>query len=138
MDRISKIFNGKYSIASPKGDHRTFDIRTAKKGTLKGQRIVSLLIGPDNTNDYQGFGFVSEGGIKVWSKFRGQGTPSNHEKFAELLWSLATEGTASPYYVMGYRLLSEGKCIRCNRTLTHPDSIETGIGPECAGRWKGQ
>ena len=26
----------------------------------------------------------------------------------------------------------EGKCGRCGRPLTHPDSIDSGIGPECA------
>jgi hypothetical protein len=26
----------------------------------------------------------------------------------------------------------EGRCGRCGRTLTHPDSIDLGIGPECA------
>lgn len=26
----------------------------------------------------------------------------------------------------------EGSCGRCGRPLTHPDSIEAGIGPECA------
>jgi len=26
----------------------------------------------------------------------------------------------------------EGRCCRCGRALTHPDSIDTGIGPECA------
>jgi hypothetical protein len=28
----------------------------------------------------------------------------------------------------------EGKCGRCGRTLTHPESIRNGIGPECAGK----
>ena len=28
----------------------------------------------------------------------------------------------------------EGKCGRCGRALTHPDSLKTGIGPDCAGR----
>jgi hypothetical protein len=28
----------------------------------------------------------------------------------------------------------EGHCGRCGRTLTHPDSINTGYGPECAAR----
>tara|TARA_R110000851_G_scaffold268071_2_gene420720 strand:+ start:43559 stop:44137 length:579 start_codon:yes stop_codon:yes gene_type:complete len=31
----------------------------------------------------------------------------------------------------GYTLLLEGKCVRCNRSLTHPESIRLGIGPEC-------
>lgn len=26
----------------------------------------------------------------------------------------------------------EGKCCRCNRQLTHPESLASGIGPECA------
>ena len=26
----------------------------------------------------------------------------------------------------------EGKCRKCNRKLTNPDSIDNGIGPECA------
>lgn len=28
----------------------------------------------------------------------------------------------------------EGRCGRCGRTLTHPESIDLGIGPECAGK----
>ena len=32
----------------------------------------------------------------------------------------------------GFEIMHEGRCCRCNRTLTHPDSIKTGIGPECA------
>jgi len=31
----------------------------------------------------------------------------------------------------GYTLLLEGRCVRCNRKLTHPESIRLGIGPEC-------
>lgn len=27
----------------------------------------------------------------------------------------------------------EGHCGRCGRELTHPDSIDRGIGPDCAG-----
>lgn len=26
-----------------------------------------------------------------------------------------------------------GKCCRCGRTLTHPESIRSGLGPECFG-----
>lgn len=31
----------------------------------------------------------------------------------------------------------EGKCGRCKRALTHPDSIETGLGPECLRKMTG-
>lgn len=33
----------------------------------------------------------------------------------------------SPYLEVRH----EGKCGRCGRPLTHPDSIDRGIGPEC-------
>lgn len=137
MERVTKIFNGRFTIESPRGGHKTFQIKTAKAGKLKGCRIVSLLIGSDNLRDYKGFAFATDEGIKVWRNYKGQpGAPSKHEKMVMVLWSLATEGQDSPYYSMGYRLLVEGTCIRCNRTLTHPESIRSGIGPECAGRWR--
>lgn len=31
-------------------------------------------------------------------------------------------------------VLHSGRCGRCGRTLTTPDSIERGLGPECAGK----
>lgn len=34
----------------------------------------------------------------------------------------------------GYTLLLEGRCIACNRKLTHPESIRLGIGPECRSK----
>lgn len=129
--RTVKIHNGTYTVTSPKGTHRTFSIRTVQKGNLKDSRILSLLTGPDNTRDYTGFAFVNDDGIKVWH--RHDNNP-DWGKYGKLLWSLATEGQNSPYYVMGYRLLIEGKCLVCNRKLTEPESITTGIGPECRKR----
>lgn len=34
----------------------------------------------------------------------------------------------------GVSLLHEGACCRCGRALTHPQSIDTGFGPECWSR----
>lgn len=36
----------------------------------------------------------------------------------------------SASYGKAYAMRS-GNCFRCNRFLTNPESIETGIGPEC-------
>ena len=33
-------------------------------------------------------------------------------------------------------LFHEGRCMSCGRELTHPESITTGIGPECIKRMK--
>ncbi len=134
-DRVCKIFNGIYTIQSTRtGDHRTFRISTqvATAEFAPGLRVVGLLTGPDNQNDYTGFGFVDEEGIHVWSNKRGSDTL--WEKYAEMLWSLALDAVLSPWVQNGYRLMMEGRCLKCNRVLTEPTSVTTGIGPVCAER----
>lgn len=32
----------------------------------------------------------------------------------------------------------EVRCMRCGRVLTHPESIQAGIGPECATQTAGE
>ena len=34
----------------------------------------------------------------------------------------------------GYSIQHDGRCCRCGRRLTTPESIEAGIGPECSKR----
>jgi len=131
------IYNGSITIQNTKtGEHRTFQIRTAgEKSKLAGKRLVSLLVGPENTRDYQGFAFVDENGIRVWrTKVGAPGKPSAFDVYANMIWSLAKFGENSPWHQRGYTMACERKCMRCNRKLTHPESIESGIGPECAGR----
>ena len=66
--------NGCITIKNPiKGTHRTFRIKTARSGGLKGSRIAELMVGPDNELSYKGFGFVREdGSIILWKKFRNE------------------------------------------------------------------
>lgn len=140
------IHNGAYTIISPKdGSHRTFEIKTVRGNKERpadafcnkfaGHRTVGLLTGPDNTASYTRFGWVDPEGIVVFTKNTGSLVAmTDWDKYATLLWSLATEGERSPYYVMGYRIRVEKRCLICNRRLTHPESLETGIGPDCATR----
>lgn len=138
LQRIAKIFNGTYTVTSPTGDHRTFYIKTQPEDSKfsPGARIISLLTGPDNENDYQPFGFVTDNGINVWKSKRSTDphARSDWEKFAAMVWSLAVNGEKSFFFQKGCRMLVEGRCIRCNRKLTHPESILSGIGPECGAR----
>lgn len=138
--RVAVVFNGTYTIHNTATDeHRTFSVRTQADDArfAPGKRIVALLTGPDNEEDYDGFAFVDDRGVYVWRKKQGvAGKPTSYDVFAAMIWSLATRGEVSEWFSRGYRLLMEGRCIRCNRKLTHPDSIKTGIGPECAARSK--
>lgn len=124
------IHNGYLTITNPvTGNHRTFRIRTqpADARFAPGERVVGLLTGPDNTEDYQGFGFVQpDGSIRVWRSKRGDGAPSEWERFADLI--------ARRVEYEGRLVYQESRrCLRCNRELTDPTSIELGIGPVCRG-----
>lgn len=127
-----KLFNGFYTIESTRtGEHRTFMVRTEfnEEGTC---RSISLFTGTENDNPdhYTLFGFVSEAGIEVNASKRGSGR--QFDTYAEMLWSLSLDGAFSPWAERGYRLHLEGRCLRCNRLLTTPESVRRGIGPVCA------
>lgn len=126
--------NGFLTLHSPTGHHRTLKITTARGGQLEGRRIVSLLTGPnrDDRDNWQGFAFVAEGNgqpeIRVWHKFRGNGEKSQYEKLADLLERPAYWAGRGMHYLLSTR------CRRCNRPLTNPSSIMSGLGPYCEGR----
>jgi hypothetical protein len=124
----AKTHNGTLTIHNPAtGNHKTFQIKTQKPHAsfAPNERILSLLTGPDNTSCYNSIGIIKDNGkVVMWKKHRsnpviGQyvNMVMNPEKFedrAEYLW--------------------EGKCRICNRKLTTPESIKTGIGPVCKGK----
>lgn len=112
--------NGNITLTNPKtGNHRTFLIKTAKNGGLKGKRIVSLLIGPDNTNDYLPVAFVGKTGVSVWKRFEG----TQYERVVKALEKIEQFGLIVNF---------EGRCRVCNKKLTTPESVKSGIGPICA------
>ena len=84
MHASPRLHNGPYTIESQQtGDHRTFLIRTQRPDAnfAPGERTIALLRGPDNEADYQGFGFVTDHGIRVWASKRG----GKFETYARLL-----------------------------------------------------
>lgn len=116
--------DGTITVVLTNGKHFTYRIETVKRGDLEGKRIVSLLVGPDNNRSYKGFGFVSTCGrfINLWKKCDTEA----FQKHRILLVGNANE--------LITQWLQSGKCKRCGRKLTTPESIERGIGPDCAGK----
>jgi hypothetical protein len=130
------LHNGIYTIQNrTTGEHRTFRVKTQRPDATfaPGQRVIGILSGGDNTKNYTGFGFVTDAGITVWTKKRGDGvTRSAFEWYAAMVWSLGVDGGASEFAEQ-YSIMLSGECVRCNRTLTTPESIKAGIGPICEG-----
>ena len=120
----SVIPNGLFTITFPCGSHRTFRIFTKRPDAkfAPGKRIVAMLIGPETSSDWEGFGFVDDAGIHVWKRFKS----ARQAEYARLIWMLATGCEAD-----GHELLISKRCLKCNRELTTPESLERGIGPQC-------
>lgn len=109
------------------GEHRTFRIWTKSKESnfMPGRRVVGLLSGPDNESDYRAFGVMDDDGrIHLWRKHQG-------ERFYQ--WAAAAL-SAPEQFLHQVEFSFDGRCRRCNRLLTDPDSVASGIGPHCAGQ----
>lgn len=123
----SVIPNGRFTLEFSDGSHKTFRIKTKRLGAkfAPGQRVLGLLVGPDNTDDYEDFAWVNEDGFKVWN-----GRTNKLKEYATLLWRLIA-GEA----VDGVTLLIEKRCLVCGRALTTPEAVERGVGSECWERY---
>lgn len=117
--------NGFYTLTFPSGEHRTFRIRTEPGGKFKGRRTLGILIGPDNTAEYESFAFIEDAGPSVWKRFKNQ----KQAQYAMVIWSIVNGEE-----IDGYELKISKRCLACNRPLTTPESLETGYGPSCRER----
>jgi len=136
-----KGFNGIYTIQNDDtGEYRTFSVRRQKDDArfAPGERIAALLTGRDNENDYTCFAFVrSDASLATWKSKRG-GAFDHYARMLEkalLIFAGAESETATAALAYGpnkYTVALAKRCYRCNRTLTTPESIRLGYGPDCA------
>jgi hypothetical protein len=117
--------------------------RTGKSYTYKVTRQsenspwwrVGVLSGPDNQSDYTYIGSVG------WDASR-YPTPSFFPpkdkapapSAGAFKWVLDAAFTAPESFAGQVEFLHEGRCGRCTRPLTDPESIISGFGPECRKR----
>ena len=115
-----------FTVANPTGKHYTYKITKKEKTPF----FVSLLTGEDNTSDYTYMGLYrpQDHSLKLTakSKFNDDTTPVK-----DIRWAILKVAKGEPI-PDGYSIQHEGRCCRCGRLLTTPQSIEDGIGPECS------
>lgn len=117
------ISSGFYTLEHPDGSHSTWQIRLEKTHrTYRGQRTISRLIGPDNSNDYERTAVLWNSGFSPIGNHRRGRTA----ELLRLLWDAANDNPAE-----GYTLLIDKRCRWCSKHLTDPTSIRTEIGPTC-------
>lgn len=121
-----------FTVTSPRTGKR-FTFKVTAKSVDDGAKVlhfVKVLTGPDNTSDYTFLGTIF-GGREYRRSYKsaiGAEAPSA-VAFAWLVGRLVAGKD-----LLGAEVHHEGRCGRCGRALTVPSSIESGFGPECAGK----
>ena len=128
-------------VSKKTGGRFTFKITRADGDESDRPFFVGVLTGPDNGADYSYLGCLfprdrATGRDYPTPRFShgrkstiGQGAPS--AVAFRWLWSRVEAGQPVEPQAEFWH---EGRCCRCNRALTDPESIAAGIGPVCAGR----
>ena len=127
------------------GERFTFKVKSATKDRDKNWStgnqdrsmfFVSLLTGPNNDSDFIYMGVLRQSQLDGAYRFVqtakskvGFDAPSAI-LFAKS-WLCVEEGCRWP---SRFEFWHEGQCCVCGRKLTVPESVASGIGPECAGK----
>tara|TARA_Y100000361_G_scaffold124610_2_gene117788 strand:- start:1036 stop:1464 length:429 start_codon:yes stop_codon:yes gene_type:complete len=126
------ITSGKatFTVTSARtGQHFTYRVKQTEPGAHG--YFVSVLTGPDNVRDYTyaGMLFDSDQGLafRLTKGSKVSGDAPSFRGFEWLVRMVNADKGVSDHATLDHM----GKCGRCGRALTHPESIATGLGPEC-------
>ena len=123
--------NAILTVASRRtGVRFTYRIRAPFEGGAfkveQSVRFVAVLTGADNANDYTYLGTLQEGVYHHGRKSRiGEEAPS--AAAFRWFWRVLDSGRIEQCEVW-----HEGRCGKCGRKLTVPESVARGLGPDCA------
>lgn len=99
--------------------------------------LVCMLIGPDNENDYVCVAKLDARYGHVNLTRNSKLTPATTAyQILQRVVARIFAGEQKAIEDAGWKVHHEGRCGRCGRTLTVPESIESGIGPDCASRMR--
>jgi len=124
--------NAYFTLRSLKtGKRYTYRVAVAKdsRDTPTPLHFVSVLTGPDNSSDYTYIGTIRDRTFR-WGK-RG-GLDAKAPSVQAIEWALAQ--LVAGRLPTSLEVWHQGRCGRCGRLLTVPESIDRGLGPECAGK----
>jgi len=123
-----------FTLVSKKtGVRYTFRITQPDDAKEHGPWFVKVLTGADNTSDYQYIGCMwRRGPMEV--VFKTKAGANNTRIIGAFRWFMDTINAGDLAAFEQVEVWHAGRCGRCGRTLTVPESIETGLGPVCAGK----
>lgn len=130
---LSYVFAGRATVTlvSEKTQaHFTYRVQAAqdKQDPERTIYFVHYLAGPDNQNSYAYLGMVPTANSPklVLTKKSGAGPEATVTRAFQFMLAHPDAATL--------RVLHSGRCGRCGRALTTPESITTGLGPICKSK----
>jgi hypothetical protein len=114
--------------------HYTYIVQKHKSSDIW---FVRVFTGSDNTAYFTHYSYLGMfdpalGEIRITAKSRFGMTSA---EFKACQWAI-TQVRDKKTLPDGWHIRHEGRCCKCGRKLTNPESIKAGIGPECAGKTK--
>ena len=117
--------NATFTVVSGKtGTRFTYRVR---QPNAEAPHFVALLSGPDNENDYQFLGSI----FKKQTYVHGAKSRISPQTKSAVAAKWVCERLLAGKPLVNCELHHEGRCGRCGRKLTVPESIQSGFGPEC-------
>jgi hypothetical protein len=120
-----------FTVDNGRGDWQTYKVAKSRD-EANPVYFVSVMDGPDNQSSYAYIGLLdpNSGEMRVTRKSR----YAEDHRFVRIARFALRVVFGKQELPAGYDVKHAGRCGRCNRMLTTPESLASGIGPECAGR----
>lgn len=129
LETIRNFLEGGFSIFTLKSkktdSHFTYKVTASKD--RENFWFVSVLTGPDNLRDYTYIGFIQERRDFIWGK-KSTIAKDSVSVVAFAWFTRSLKGGSIPSELEIFHI---GRCCKCGKPLTTPESLEMGIGPEC-------
>lgn len=126
-DNLFAFVTAGHALFTLEGAVSRYTYRVSVKDGDPDTTFVSVLTGPDNGRDYTCIARLLGPDRSV--KPTRNATPDTPSLKA-FVWTF--ERLRRGLSIAPVRFWHHGKCCRCGRVLTTPESIARGIGPECA------
>lgn len=129
---LEYILAGKslFTVSNSKSGNR-FTYKIKKHKTTPNLFFVSVLTGSNNTSDYTYIGKVSNNQFSLTPKSRFKSDATSVVVFNWILTHL--KNNTLPSFI---NFFHHGKCGHCQKTLTTPESIQSGYGSVCFKKLK--
>jgi hypothetical protein len=96
--------------------------------------VISSMVGNDNVSSYSPFGVIYREGNTLAFRWASESTISKSDRCVQAfakMWASFKNGVMPSELTF----INEGKCGRCGRVLTVPESRSRGQGPVCHSRY---